>query len=110
MRSRTYRIVRGKLRRAVIQPTKWTKPLTTTAELGYCEPVTATAQKIEQEIKELSLPDLVALYPSLVEAMYAKEDAEGLDPAFRNDILRRIDEIDAGRAEGVDAFKALNEL
>ncbi|HEY2953328.1 MAG TPA: hypothetical protein VGK40_12130 [Verrucomicrobiae bacterium] len=66
--------------------------------------------KIEQEIKELPLQDLAALYPRIVEAMYAKEDAEGLDPAFRNDILRRIDEIDAGRAEGVDAFKALNEL
>ena len=86
------------------------QPLTTSVTLRYYDLVTATARKIEQEIKELSLQDLVALYPRLVEAMYAKEDDEGLDPAFRNDILRRIDEIDAGRAEGVDAFKALNEL
>jgi hypothetical protein len=72
--------------------------------------VTATARKIEEQIQELPLQDLIALYPRIIEAMYAKEDAEGLDPAFRNDILRRIDDIDTGRAEGVDAFKALNEL
>lgn len=72
--------------------------------------MTATARKIEEQIQELPLQDLIALYPRIIEAMYAKEDAEGLDPAFRNDILRRIDDIDAGRAEGVDAFKALNEL
>ena len=72
--------------------------------------MTATARKIEQEIKALPLQDLAALYPRIVEAMYAKEDAEGLDPAFRDDILRRIEDIDTGRAEGVDAFKALNEL
>ncbi|MEY2407501.1 MAG: hypothetical protein QOF48_171 [Verrucomicrobiota bacterium] len=72
--------------------------------------MTATARKIEEQIQELPLQDLIALYPRIIEAMYAKEDAEGLDPAFRNDILRRIDDIDTGRAEGVDAFKALNEL
>ena len=84
--------------------------MTSIAALRYYELVTATARKIEQEIKDLSLQDLVALYPRLIEAMYAKEDREGLDPNFRQDILRRIDEIDSGRAEGVDAFKALNEL
>ena len=72
--------------------------------------MTASGQKIERSFADLPLDDLLALYGSLLETIYARENAEGLAPEFRAQIQRRIDEIDAGRAQRIDAFAALNEM
>jgi len=72
--------------------------------------MTASARKIEQSFADLPLEDLLALYGRLLETIYTRENAEGLDPDFRAEIQRRIDEIDAGRAQRVDAFAALKQM
>ena len=50
------------------------------------------------------------LHDQLVTSIHEKEQAQKLDPAFREEILRRVKEIDSGKAEGVDALQALKEM
>jgi len=71
--------------------------------------MTAVAIKIEQEIRQLPLEDMLALHEHLLVSIHEKEDTQRLDPAFRDEIQRRVQEIEAGKAEGVDAFEALNK-
>ena len=68
------------------------------------------AQKIEQEIRTLSEEEMVALNGCLVAVMQEKADAQGLDLAFKNTVERRVKEIDEGKVEGIDAFKALDQM
>jgi hypothetical protein len=70
--------------------------------------MTAIAKRIEQEIRELPIEDMLLLHEQLVLSIHEKESA--LDPKFREVIERRISEIDSGKAEGVDAFQALKEM
>ncbi len=72
--------------------------------------VTATAKKIEQELRELPVEDLLALHEHLVVSINEKLETEQLDPAFRDEIWRRVEEIDSGKAEGVEAFEALKKM
>jgi putative addiction module component (TIGR02574 family) len=72
--------------------------------------MTAVAKKIEREIRQLALDDMLALHEHLVESIHEKESAQSLDPAFRDEIQRRVKEIDLGKPEGVDAFQALKEM
>jgi putative addiction module component (TIGR02574 family) len=72
--------------------------------------VTAIAKKIEQEIQQLTLEDMLALHERLVVSIHEREDSKPLDSAFREEIQRRIKDIDSGKAEGVDPFKALEEM
>lgn len=72
--------------------------------------MTAVARKIEQEIRELPLDDLIVLHEHLTASIHEKEDDEKLDPAFREEIQRRIDQINSGEAQGMDAFQALGEM
>ena len=72
--------------------------------------MTATVKRIEQEIRELPLEDMLVLHDQLVSSIHEKEDAQKLDPAFREEIQRRVKEIDSGKAEGVDALQALKEM
>ncbi|MDB6023134.1 MAG: hypothetical protein JWQ04_2991 [Pedosphaera sp.] len=72
--------------------------------------MTAMAKKIEQEIQQLPLEDMLALHEHLIASIHAREDAKPLDPAFREEVRRRIEEIDSGKAEGVDPFQALKEM
>jgi len=72
--------------------------------------MTAIAKKIEEEIQHLPLEDMLALYEQLIVSIHEGEEAGSLDPAFRNDIQRRIDEIDSGRVQGVDALEALKKM
>jgi hypothetical protein len=72
--------------------------------------MTETAMKLEAEMKRLPLADLLALHEQLVVSIHERGEAEPLEPGFRDDIVRRVQEIDAGKTEGVDAFKALKEL
>jgi putative addiction module component (TIGR02574 family) len=72
--------------------------------------MTAAAKKIEQEFRQLPAEDLLALHEHLVVSIHEREEAEQLDPAFRDEIRRRVEEIDAGETEGVDAFEALKGM
>ncbi len=72
--------------------------------------MTAAAKKIEQEIRELPLDDLLVLHERLVVSIHEKEDTQPLDPAFREEVQRRVKEVESGKAEGVDAFEALKGM
>jgi putative addiction module component (TIGR02574 family) len=72
--------------------------------------MTATAQKIEQEIRRLPVEDKVALHEHLVADILDAAEAHGLEPSYRDEVKRRVAEIKAGRAKGVDAFKALKKM
>lgn len=70
--------------------------------------MTERAREIEEKMKGLSLVDMLALHERLVASIQEKEGA--LEPAYRAEIERRIEEIEAGKAEGVDAFEALRAM
>ena len=72
--------------------------------------MTVVAQKIEKEFRQLSLEELLELHEKLLASIGEKETAQNLDPAYADEIRRRIKEIDSGKAEGVDAFQALKEM
>lgn len=72
--------------------------------------MTAAAKRIEEEIRQLPLEDMVVLHEHLVASIHEKEEAEPLDPAFRDEIQRRVNEVDSGKVTGVDAFQALKDM
>jgi len=52
--------------------------------------MTTAAKRIELEIRQLPLEDMLVLHEHLVASIHEKEDAEPLDPAFRGEIQRRV--------------------
>lgn len=76
----------------------------------YNPHMTAIAEKIAREISALSPEEMLDLYAHLLQVIYTKEDKEELDPAFRDEIARRIAEIDSGRVPGINAFEALKRM
>jgi hypothetical protein len=56
--------------------------------------MTTTARKIEQEIQQLPVEDMIMLHELLIVSISEKEDAQPLDSAFKNEIQRRVKEID----------------
>ena len=72
--------------------------------------MTAVAKRIEQEIGKLPLEDMLVLHEQLVASIHENEEKQGLDPTFRDEIRRRIEEIDSGKIKGVDAFEALKDM
>jgi len=72
--------------------------------------MTAVAKRIEMEIQQLPLEDMLVLHEHLVASIHEKEDTQPLDPAFRDEIQRRVKEVDSGKAKGFDAFEALKEM
>ena len=69
-----------------------------------------TAEKIEGEFRNLSEEEMVALSERLIESIHEKAEARGLDPDFKQEIQKRVKEIDEGKVEGEDAFKALEAM
>ncbi|MGO8676266.1 MAG: hypothetical protein ACLQVX_10395 [Limisphaerales bacterium] len=65
--------------------------------------MTATATKIEQELRRLPMEDLLAIHDHLVVSIHEREEAERLDPAFREDVRRRVEEIDSGKTSATDS-------
>jgi len=61
-------------------------------------------------IQHLPLSDLLAIHQQLVVSFHEKEETEGIDPAFAADIERRVQEIESGLSEGVDALEALKAM
>ncbi len=72
--------------------------------------MSAATENIERAIRELPVDEMVSMHEHLIAAIHEKADAEGLDPAFREAVARRVLEIDAGTAKGVDAFEALRKM
>ena len=72
--------------------------------------VTAIAQRIENEIPQLSLEEMMALHAKLLASIGKMENTQKLDPSYVNEIQRRIAEIDTGKVEGTDAFQSLKEM
>lgn len=72
--------------------------------------MTVAAEKIQNDIRQLSLDDMLELHEQLLASIGEKENAQDLDPAYAEQIRKRIEEIDAGRVAGIDAFQALKEM
>ena len=72
--------------------------------------MTATAKKIEEEIQHLPLEDMLALHEHLIVSIHESEEARTLDPDFRREILRRVEEIDSGKVQGTDALEDLKKM
>jgi hypothetical protein len=72
--------------------------------------MSVATEKIERAIRKLPVEQMVSVHEHLIAAIHDKADAEGLDPAFREEIERRVRDIDAGKAQGTDAFQALRKM
>jgi len=72
--------------------------------------VSIIAQRIEQEIPQLSLEEMLVLHDMLLTSIGEKEEAQNLDPDDVDEIQRRIREIDSGTITGTDAFQSLREM
>jgi len=72
--------------------------------------MSAPVQELERAISELQIADMLQLHERLIARIHTEADAQGLDPAFRDEIARRVREIEDGTAKGVDAFQALKEM
>ena len=71
--------------------------------------MSAPVQELERAISELAIGDMLHLHERLIARIHNQAGLEGLDPAFRDEIARRVQEIDAGKAQSFDAFQALRE-
>ena len=72
--------------------------------------MTAAAKRIGQEIRRLPLEDMLELHEELLASIDEKEASAPLDPEFQSEILRRVQEIDTGKVDGVEAFGALKDM
>jgi hypothetical protein len=72
--------------------------------------MTVAATKIEEELRQLPTEDLMAIHERLVVSIHEREEAEPFDPAFGEEIRRRVEEIDCGKTEGSEAFDALKKM
>ena len=72
--------------------------------------MSVATDQIEREIDKLPVEEMMSMHERLIATIYAKIEAEGLDPAFRAEIIRRLSEIETGTAKGVDAFQALRGM
>jgi hypothetical protein len=72
--------------------------------------MTVIAQRIENDIRQLSLEEMLDLHEKLLASIGEKETAHDLDPAYADQIRKRMEEIDSGRVAGIDAFQALKEM
>ena len=70
--------------------------------------MTAIAEKLAKEIAQLSPDEILDIHAHLLKVFYSRQ--EMLEPAFRTEISRRIEEIDSGNIVGVDAFEALKKM
>lgn len=72
--------------------------------------MSAATEKLEEAIRKLPVEEMVSMHEHLIAAIHDRADAGGLDPAFRDEVARRVKEIDDGTAKGVDAFRALRKM
>jgi len=72
--------------------------------------MSAVTEKLDREISKLSGVELVSLHERLIARIHASAEAKGLDPAYQEEIRRRLTEIDDGTAKGLEAFRALKKM
>jgi hypothetical protein len=70
--------------------------------------MTAIAHKIEQELKNLPLEDMLLIHEHLLTSIEQRK--ADLPEDYRREIERRIAEIDGGTETGVDAVEALKKM
>lgn len=67
-------------------------------------------KELEEQIQGLPLSDLVTLHEHLITEIQEREEHETLDPAYKAELERRIQEIKSGSVLGMDAFTALEDM
>lgn len=72
--------------------------------------MSVATEKLERAFRKLPVDQMVSVHEHLITTIHDKTDAEGLDAAFRVEIEQRIKDIDAGKAKGVDAYRALRKM
>lgn len=72
--------------------------------------MSVATEKIARAIQKLPMEQMVLMHEQLISAIHDKADTEGLDPDFRDEIQQRVKDIDAGKAKGVEAFRALRKM
>lgn len=72
--------------------------------------MTKRGRQIEAQLSDLPVEDLVCLHSRLTIAIYEREDLEGIEPDFWQEIKNRLSRIDAGNTTGIDAIAALAKL
>ncbi len=66
--------------------------------------------ELKKQIQELPLSDMIELHESLIATIQEREDKEGLDPMYKAELVRRVNDIKSGSVKGVNAFTSLEEM
>lgn len=69
-----------------------------------------TIEKIKEELKDLSVDEMVELHEKLIERIHEKDEKFGLEPESKAVLQRRIHDIDKGNVSGKDAYESLDNL
>ena len=72
--------------------------------------MSVATERIARAIQKLPMEQMVVMHEHLIAAIQEKAESEGLDPDFRDEIQRRIKDIHAGKAKGVEAFRAFRKM
>ena len=72
--------------------------------------MSVTTEQLERSISQLPVEEMLILHEHLIGRIHQMVEATGLDLEFRADIARRVKGIDAGEAQGVDAFRAIKQM
>jgi putative addiction module component (TIGR02574 family) len=71
--------------------------------------MTATAERLKQELAQLAIEERAEIAQFLIDSLEEETD-EDAEAAFREELQRRSDDFDAGRAKGRPVEEVLEEL
>jgi hypothetical protein len=72
--------------------------------------MSVATEKIARAIQKLPMEQMLMMHEDLIAVIHDKAESQGLDPEFRKEIEQRIKDIDAGKAKGADAIRALRKM
>lgn len=72
--------------------------------------MSVATDQIERAIEKLPLDEMLTVHERLIANIHNKADADGLDSSFKSQIEKRLKEIEAGTAKGVEAFGAFSNM
>jgi putative addiction module component (TIGR02574 family) len=72
--------------------------------------MTATAKQLEVEMRKLPIEDLIELHERLIETVHRAVEELGLSPEWRDEIARRIKDIDEGRVTGIPVEETYQKI
>ena len=87
-------------------PLTWTNSL----KWRYNTRMSVATEKIAGAIRKFPVRELVSMHEHLMATIQHRADAEGLDPAFRDEIAQRVIEIEDGTAKGDGRIRALKKM